>query len=677
MRHNDKTILLLPLILIMAVLMNACRPKGLTEDVFSQADSLIDVTVKARQTERLLVIVDSLEEQKLISTQEACLWRGWANHRTKQYSAAEDYYRKALIVDRLSKDSRATAFKAAAYLADLLYIKHDYEGALRVAIPAIQQMEAKHEETAGGMSMLLSAVGRCQMKLGRMTEAGETFSKAYQYNLKAIEADSTGTYTKNAVVHTGNVAIRYLNARIFTEADPWLSRTEALLDLYANHPGAQLSFVEEYRARLNIYHAFTLETLGKHQKAAELYKAYAASDYAKTDDGRSDACEYLIAARRYDEAADYLQDLDNMMERWGYKLTLDNLQGYLLPKYHANCGAGREDSAMVVARQICNALDSAIAWQKKDDAAELATIYDIQQKEMKIAQQEAELSRQWMIAAFIAVGLITLFFIIYALYRRKTTRRLAEKNAQLKIANARAEESSKMKTNFIQQISHEIRTPLNILSGFTQVVTSSGMELDEDTRQDINRQITENTDRITGLVNKMLELADAGSNTVIERHDQVQAIEIAAMAVETSGISRMPHLNFDIQLKLQNELQELTTNRTAAIRILTLLLDNAGKFTRQPESLHKQEEQDKHASVWLTLSNNDHEVLFTVQDTGIGIPENEAEHVFEEFVQLDEYYNGTGIGLTVARSLARRLDGDVTIDTSYKEGARFVLSLPV
>lgn len=65
-----------------------------------------------------------------------------------------------------------------------------------------------------------------------------------------------------------------------------------------------------------------------------------------------------------------------------------------------------------------------------------------------------------------------------------------------------------------------------------------------------------------------------------------------------------------------------------------------------------------------------------VEDNGIGIPLEEAEHIFDEFVQLDEYYEGTGIGLTVARSLARRMNGDITLDTSYTSGARFIFSLP-
>ena len=97
--------------------------------------------------------------------------------------------------------------------------------------------------------------------------------------------------------------------------------------------------------------------------------------------------------------------------------------------------------------------------------------------------------------------------------------------------------------------------------------------------------------------------------------------------------------------------------------MLALLLENAVKFTEK-------------GSVCLRIVLKQRFVYFFVEDSGIGIPPEEAEHIFEQFVQLDEYREGTGIGLTVARSLARRLGGDVILDTSYTFGARFVFSLP-
>ena len=254
---------------------------------------------------------------------------------------------------------------------------------------------------------------------------------------------------------------------------------------------------------------------------------------------------------------------------------------------------------------------------------------------------------------------------------------LKETNVQLDIARQRAEDASRMKTIFIQQISHEIRTPLNILSGFTQVVTTPGMELDDDTKADINRQITENTDRITRLVNKMLELSDASSMAVIERDEQVPAVQIVAEATEASGIATAEHLTFDIQLSAEAETVILTTNQRAAVRALTLILDNARKFTKPAEALARQEEQPDKKRVTLQADVTDGFVRFVVEDTGIGVPQEESERIFEEFVQLDEYYDGTGIGLTVARSLARRMGGDVVLDQSYTQGARFIMTLPI
>ena len=260
---------------------------------------------------------------------------------------------------------------------------------------------------------------------------------------------------------------------------------------------------------------------------------------------------------------------------------------------------------------------------------------------------------------------------------------LQRSNEQLRVANERAKESSKMKSNFIQQISHEIRTPLNILSGFTQIVTTPGLVLGEEEKATISRQITENTDRITGLVNKMLELSDANSQVVLDRNDYVPVIQVAMQAVEGSGIAQSSHLDFDIRLGEGVEEAMMNTHLRQATRALTLLLDNARKFTRKPEAAGAGSLSEEKAKAWLGIdleSGDDGSpvsVSFSVEDTGIGVPPEESERIFDEFVQLDEYYDGTGIGLAVARSIARRLGGNITLDTTYSPGARFVMTLPL
>ena len=244
---------------------------------------------------------------------------------------------------------------------------------------------------------------------------------------------------------------------------------------------------------------------------------------------------------------------------------------------------------------------------------------------------------------------------------------LLEANQELIKANARAEESSKMKTNFIQQISHEIRTPLNILSGFAQLITSPEIELDKEELDKVNKGIVENTERITRLVNKMLELSDASSCAVIEQNDVVPALQVAAEAIDSIGFANPQGFDFDFQLSSDAETVTLQTNLRSAVRALTLILGNAHKFAAKERPL----------KIVLRLSVVDDKVEYAVEDNGIGVPLQESEHIFEEFVQLDEFYEGTGIGLTVARSIARRLGGDIVLDTTYSPGARFVLSLPI
>ena len=244
---------------------------------------------------------------------------------------------------------------------------------------------------------------------------------------------------------------------------------------------------------------------------------------------------------------------------------------------------------------------------------------------------------------------------------------LLEANQELIKANARAEESSKMKTNFIQQISHEIRTPLNILSGFAQLITSPEIELDKEELDKVNKGIVENTERITRLVNKMLELSDASSCAVIEQNDVVPAIQVAAEAIDAIGFANPQGFDFDFQLSSDAETVTLQTNLRSAVRALTLILGNAHKFAAKERPL----------KIVLRLSVVDDKVEYAVEDNGIGVPQQESEHIFEEFVQLDEFYEGTGIGLTVARSIARRLGGDIVLDTTYSPGARFVFSLPI
>ena len=269
---------------------------------------------------------------------------------------------------------------------------------------------------------------------------------------------------------------------------------------------------------------------------------------------------------------------------------------------------------------------------------------------------------------WLLTGLVFLFMVVYVVNKNRYNRRLQSANAQLQknnkalqLATARAEESTRMKSNFIKQISHEIRTPLNIICGFTQVLTTTDAELDKAEKRDMSVQIIDNAERITGLVNKMLALAEINSSVVLEREDHTSAAVIAQEAIKAAGINKASHVQFKL-VKLFGAEQMFDTHLRSAVLALQQLLDNAKKFTEQGQ-------------VTLQISNHEGQAYFVVEDTGTSIPVYQAERIFDEFVQLDEYSDGTGIGLSIARSLARRLGGDIVLDTTYTGGARFVMTL--
>ena len=269
---------------------------------------------------------------------------------------------------------------------------------------------------------------------------------------------------------------------------------------------------------------------------------------------------------------------------------------------------------------------------------------------------------------WLLTGLVFLFMVVYVVNKNRYNRRLQSANAQLQknnkalqLATARAEESTRMKSIFIEQISHEIRTPLNIICGFTQVLTTTDAELDKAEKRDMSVQIIDNAERITGLVNKMLALAEINSSVVLEREDHTSAAVIAQEAIKAAGINKASHVQFKL-VKLFGAEQMFDTHLRSAVLALQQLLDNAKKYTEQGQ-------------VTLKISNHEGQACFVVEDTGTSIPVYQAERIFDEFVQLDEYSDGTGIGLSIARSLARRLGGDIVLDTTYTGGARFVMTL--
>ena len=169
--------------------------------------------------------------------------------------------------------------------------------------------------------------------------------------------------------------------------------------------------------------------------------------------------------------------------------------------------------------------------------------------------------------------------------------------------------------------------------------------------------------RITSLINKLLALSETSSRNRIDRTDTVGINQLCHSAITMSrvGDNLFYHFNFTSDF---NDDEQILTAESYAIQAISQLLDNAMKFT--PEG----------GKIQMTCTKTDGLVMISVEDNGCGVPAEKAEDIFKEFVQLDEYQTGTGIGLTLSRNIARGLGGDLILDLSYSQGARFILTLP-
>lgn len=224
------------------------------------------------------------------------------------------------------------------------------------------------------------------------------------------------------------------------------------------------------------------------------------------------------------------------------------------------------------------------------------------------------------------------------------------------------EDKQKMQNavNTLQQQNHDLQEQYQALSG-SQLQKK---QLIEQAALEAKKLLTTNPASALRLLNGILNANDVALETAIEADDNVTVGEIIDKAVLESGIGAASYLTFTTEASEDVKTSMLLTNEAQVVRALGALLDNAAKFTTE-------------GSVKLTVKPEGAQMQFVVEDTGAGIPAEDAEKVFEPFTKLNSYFDGAGVGLTAARSIARRLNGDLTLDTTFEgPGARFVLALP-
>lgn len=274
-----------------------------------------------------------------------------------------------------------------------------------------------------------------------------------------------------------------------------------------------------------------------------------------------------------------------------------------------------------------------------------------------------------MAALIIALILAIILLIINASRRRRHQKVLKLKNDELEKAHKaieaalkKARKASDTKTRFLQNMSHEIRTPLNAVAGFAQLLAMPDGFIEPEEREEYRNLVMSNTNLLTMLIDDILNLSDVESGNYSISREMVRCNDICREALKSVEY----RAKFGVDMCFTTNVDDNYLVNTDARRVQQVLINfltNACKHTEKGGIV-----LDCNVSVT-------GEVVFSVTDTGTGVPEDKSEMIFDRFTKLDPFKQGTGLGLSVCRVIAEKLGGDVFLDKNYTSGARFLFVL--
>ncbi len=420
---------------IALLMVAACQKRQQTVNNCRYVDSVVEKACIVPDLDRALALTDSFLNLGMISEIHAAKLRAEAYLQVNKLGEAETQFNLgANATPRTAIDSLYW-FCCSCLQIQYETTRRDQDAVLRKALPLLEIMKDitydKEYENEMLMQkiMLYLSVGNSQMFLERTADAAKSYELCYDAvrTLTQIEYSFGALYNATMCVH--NIANDYLDLGFFDQADVWMQRTDSLFNLYMGHPNTPDSYKDVVKANVDYDHAMLACGQGKKAEAERYYREMLKSSFVKSEEMQYRIANLLMRMGHYAEAADRYQALDNMIAKYHVEPTVDMIY-QVKNRFEANYKAGRRDSALVAAAAALEFVDSAIVRQKRSEAAKLATIYETKQKDEEIAQQQISLNRQRFLALAVALVLITVFFIVYTLFRRRAAKHMAEMKAR-------------------------------------------------------------------------------------------------------------------------------------------------------------------------------------------------------------------------------------------------------
>lgn len=522
-----------------------------------------------------------------------------------------------------------------------------FRGEIRMAIAQSDQMYSKARALAYpfGNALALNAMGEVYSYTGRLREAGA----AYEESLRLLDGmDGEDVHIRmllvelidyNLRIRNVNGASRYL-ARLNLYPEDRLSPLELAMrhisnascqlfkgDLKAaSHCLVQIGQLEtqlipEIRQYLLIIDARYLVATGEHEAALTAYNDFLQTEYARIN--------HNIYKEALLEKADLLVKMGNKEEAYGQ---YDKVFSYIKTSFEKNYPKEID--------RLCTRFQAdQLAYQNERDRIVSMRFY----------------------LAGITVSVLFLIFLLVLGWKKIF--RLKHSQMRQEAMKEKAVQAIQRKNMFLSNMSHEVRTPLNAIVGFSAVLTDEDESFDDESRREFSEIIKVNSFQLLKLINDILDFSDFENDNItfnIRTHD---AVKLCNEVVETVMASR----KLEVEMRFDTDLSVLMldTDDARLRQVLINLLVNAAKFTEQ-------------GSIVLELKMADAgTALFSVTDTGCGIPPEKQHLIFERFEKLNDFVQGSGLGLSICQLIVKYMNGKLWVDSGYTRGARFCFTHPL
>lgn len=392
---------------------------------------------------------------------------------------------------------------------------------------------------------------------------------------------------------------------------------------------------------------------------------------------------YLMANKKYAEVLPILKEQVKIDKNRRF------LRQYFKFMSEAADAVGDKEAQLYASTAYNHELETFIHNEALSRYKELQILYDVSElkaarAQLQIEKQATEQDMQWKMMIFVIIALVILVALIVVLglmyskarklavnlerskvHLQKEKQNLLDTQQELIEARNQAEQANRTQTQFIQNMRHEILSPLNAIMGFSQLIADS---VPEGMRGELERYagiISANSDLLRTLVNDVLDISQMESGELKLSRQAVSLRQLCTLCVTNMSRKVKPGVVMEF-VDTRGADFMLYTDPVRVEQVLNNFLSNAVKYT-------------DHGSITLSydIDESSKEVVFSVTDTGIGIPDGKEEIIFERFEKLSRYEQGTGLGLHICRFIARLLGGTVMVDTSYTAGARFIFRLPI